>query len=68
MAEECNVIEFHGACAYCGKPAQGNFSIHRDGFGEGPEVPLCDAHGSEATPTCEEIWDQIAWHGARATP
>lgn len=43
-------------CAYCGGPAEGNYSIHRDGFGLGPEVDLCDAHGSEETPTCEEIW------------
>lgn len=47
-------------CAFCGKPAEGNYSIHRDAFGVGPEVDLCDAHGSEATPTCEEIWERIA--------
>ena len=47
-------------CAYCGSPAEGNHSIHRDGFDEGPEVPLCDAHGSQPEPTCEEIWAKIA--------
>jgi hypothetical protein len=47
-------------CAFCGKPAEGDFGIHRDGFGVGPELPLCTACGSEATPTCEEIWDRIA--------
>lgn len=47
-------------CAYCGRPAEGNYSIHRDGFCEGPEVPLCDAHGSEPTPTEQEIWQRIA--------
>lgn len=47
-------------CVFCGQPAQGNFSIHRDGFGVGPEVDLCDACGGDETPTCAEIWDQIA--------
>ena len=47
-------------CAFCGKPAEDNFSIHRDGFGVGPEVDLCDACGGSETPTCEEIWDVIA--------
>lgn len=49
-----------GPCAYCGGSTQGNYSIHRDGFGLGPEVPLCDEHGSKPTPTCEEIWARIA--------
>lgn len=52
-------------CAACGKPAEGNFSIHRDGFCEGPEVSLCNACGRAETPTCEELWDRIA---ARAAP
>ena len=47
-------------CAYCGEPAEGNFSIHRDGFGIGPEVELCDGCGMYPAPTCEEIWDRIA--------
>jgi hypothetical protein len=47
-------------CAFCGQPAEGNYSIHRDGFGEGPEVDLCDAHGGDLLPTCEEIWAKIA--------
>ena len=47
-------------CAACGNRAQGNYAIHRDGFGEGPEVPLCDGCGSEPTPTCEELWHMIA--------
>ncbi len=49
-----------GRCAYCGNPAQGNHAIHRDGFGEGPEVPLCDACGAYPEPTCEQIWARIA--------
>lgn len=49
-----------GNCAYCGKPAEGNYSIHRDGFGVGPEVDLCDACGSTAEPTCQDIWMRIA--------
>jgi len=47
-------------CAHCWKPAEGNYSIHRDGFGEGPEVPLCDACGGEETPTCEDIWHKTS--------
>lgn len=47
-------------CAFCGKPAEGNCAIHRDGFGVGPEVDLCDACGSYETPTCDEIWERIA--------
>lgn len=47
-------------CAYCGKPAQGNYSIHRDGFLKGPEVPLCDACGSKPDPSLTEIWLKIS--------
>ncbi len=47
-------------CAYCGKSTEGNHTIHRDGFGEGPEVPLCDACGGGLRPTCEEIWARIS--------
>lgn len=47
-------------CVYCGHPAEGNFTIHRDGFGVGPEVPLCDACGGAETPSCADIWDAIA--------
>lgn len=47
-------------CAYCGGPAQGNFSLHRDGFCQGPQVDLCDNCGSGSTPSCEQIWDVIA--------
>ena len=51
-------------CANCGKdPTEGNYSIHRDGFGIGPEVPLCDGCGSGELPTCREIWDNIAESG-----
>lgn len=48
------------ACSYCEGAAEGNYTIHRDGFGEGPEVPLCDACGSRPEPTCEAIWERIA--------
>lgn len=47
-------------CAACGKPAEGNYGIHRDGFAEGPEVPLCDECGSQPEPTEAEIWERIA--------
>ena len=49
------------ACAFCGAEASEQLaSIHRDGAGVGPEVPLCAACGLNETPTCEEIWDRIA--------
>lgn len=48
-------------CAFCGaETVPGYASIHRDGFGVGPEVTLCAACGLHETPTCEEIWDRIA--------
>lgn len=52
-------------CAYCGKTAQGNFAIHRDGFGEGPEVDLCDGCGAcdETVLSCETIWEKFAKEG-----
>ncbi len=49
-----------GVCAYCGAPSEGNFSVHRDGFFKGPEVPLCDACGKDPKPTLEEIWKRIS--------
>ncbi len=47
-------------CVYCKSPAQGRFSVHRDDFCEGPEVPLCDACGGDEEPTLEEIWNRIS--------
>ena len=54
-------------CAYCGKQAEGEFSIHRDDFDEGPEVPLCNACGGPCpltlgatSPTLEQIWWRIS--------
>lgn len=47
-------------CAYCGRPAEGNYGIHRDGFCIGPQVPLCDLHGEHEEPSCCTIWDRIA--------
>ena len=46
-------------CVFCGGHAEGNYSIHRDGFGIGPEVPLCDVHGGQPEPTEQEIWRRI---------
>lgn len=46
-------------CAFCGRPAEGNYSIHRDGLGMGPEVPLCDACGSHEQPCLVTIWQSI---------
>lgn len=47
-------------CAACGCEAEGQYSVHRDGFGRGPEVPLCNACGDGERPTLEEIWAAIA--------
>ena len=47
-------------CAYCGKRAEGHYSIHRDRFCEGPTVPLCDACGQDGEPTLDQIWAKIA--------
>ncbi len=49
-----------GRCVYCGRAAEGNFSVHRDGMGVGPVVPLCDACGSNYEPTLYQIWARIA--------
>lgn len=46
-------------CAHCLQRAEGNYSIHRDGFGVGPEVDLCDKCGQYERPTCEEIWESL---------
>lgn len=54
-------------CAACGCEDEGNYSIHRDGFCEGPEVPLCDECGGDVIPTCQEIWDMIAERRATLT-
>jgi NAD-dependent SIR2 family protein deacetylase len=54
-------------CANCGKQFEGEveFAIHRDGFGIGPEVPLCIDCGAYPRPTCGEIWFNIAARRAR---
>lgn len=49
----------NGVCVYCAKKAQGNYAIHRDGFGEGPEVPLCDNCGGSQFPSLATIWGRI---------
>lgn len=46
-------------CAACGKPSEGYRSIHRDWFGEGPEVPLCNDCGLHEYPSCPELWNRI---------
>lgn len=49
-------------CAYCGGVInrRGWGTIHRDGFGVGPEVPLCGDCGDYLEPSCEQIWERIA--------
>ena len=43
----------------CGSEAGTSYSIHMHGFGEGPEVYLCDACGSEELPSMDTIWANI---------
>lgn len=53
-------------CAACGSLiVDFSYSIHRDGFCDGPEVPLCDACGAHETPTCGELWAAIRERRAR---
>lgn len=47
-------------CCYCCRPTQGEYSIHRDGFGEGPEIDLCNACAENDNITCEMIWERNA--------
>jgi hypothetical protein len=53
------------SCAACGAAAHPcehdnrGHSIHRDGFGVGPEVLLCCACGANETPTLAELWARI---------
>ena len=49
-------------CSFCGNYLCGEvqYSIHRDGFDNGPEVPLCVDCGAHATPTLDEIWARIS--------
>lgn len=53
-------------CSYCERsfipdpdPNEG-YSVHRDGFGVGPEVPLCPACGGSESPSLADIWEKIA--------
>lgn len=60
---------FFFVCTYCGKVVLGEpeYTIHRDGFGEGPEVPLCNGCGAREQPSCEDIWRRIAQPDPSAT-
>lgn len=48
-------------CAACGEDVgtAAEFSIHRDGFCDGPEVALCRGCGGSEFPTCESLWLNI---------
>lgn len=48
-------------CAACGTEIVGEVehTIHRDGFSEGPEVPLCERCGAHELPTCQDLWAAI---------
>jgi hypothetical protein len=52
-------------CCYCKKAfVESDYSIHRDDFGEGPEVPLCNECGEDDRISCEMIWARISRPGA----
>jgi hypothetical protein len=55
-------FELRYTCVYCGSLVMGapEYFIHRDGFGEGPQVPLCCQCYSGDTPTCQQVWERIA--------
>ena len=62
MGEELRAGE---TCCYC-RGLIGDelrYSIHRDGFGEGPEVPLCVTCAEDDRITCEMIWRRCARPG-----
>ena len=50
-------------CAACGRgiAEEAKYGTHRDGFAEGPEVPLCEFCGEGTQPTLEQIWEAIAF-------
>ena len=52
-------------CLYCGEPAEGNYSIHRDGFDVGPQVPLCDMCGKYEHPSLRDIWRALEFYRQR---
>lgn len=60
ICAECNAAETVAHCAFCSKPHEGQFSIHRDGFCEGPQVPLCNACGGKSEPSEAQIWERIS--------
>lgn len=62
VQRELERIRSQKTCAYCERVIDGevHLAIHRAGFGEGPEVDLCDGCGGNPTPTCEEIWAKIS--------
>lgn len=48
-------------CAYCRRGiAEVEHTIHRDGVGEGPEVPLCEFCAKNNYPTLDMIWARIS--------
>lgn len=54
--------EANHTCAACGVTWTGDvtYFIHRDGYGIGPEVVICQLCGGESLPTTEELWSWIA--------
>ena len=70
--DPCHVA-YDATCAACGDAASVGtdreplYTIHRDGFGEGPEVPLCAECGADELPDCPTLWAMIAGRLAEET-
>ena len=62
-ADLCDFCATH--CAACGRAAEGEYSLHRDGFSEGPQVPLCNFCGGEEEPTLGLLWQLFKRNGER---
>jgi hypothetical protein len=71
LSEEVTRIEFRLVelfCVYCNgciEPTGGGgpeYTIHRDGVGTGPELPLCVACGAYIYPHLEQIWRHVVAH------
>jgi hypothetical protein len=58
------------ACSYCGTVETGEpqWCIHRDGFDDGPQVPLCSGCGENDNLSCDDIWTRIALPSASGEP
>lgn len=52
-------------CQFCQIPMEGmeGYALHRDGFSDGPELPLCRQCHDDDSITCEDVWMNGAKRG-----